>query len=49
MEDGVELPEGREIHEEYRYTLPVSLTISILAVLVGAVGVVMALTGFLLK
>jgi hypothetical protein len=35
MEDGVELPEGREIHEEYRYTLPVSLTISILAVLVA--------------
>jgi Domain of unknown function (DUF4337) len=31
----VELPEGREIHEEYRYTLPVSLTISILAVLVA--------------
>jgi hypothetical protein len=36
MEDGVELPEGREIHEEYRYTLPVSLTISILAVLVAS-------------
>jgi len=35
MEDGVELPEGHEIHEEYRYTLPVSLTISILAVLVA--------------
>jgi hypothetical protein len=35
MEDGVELPEAREIHEEYRYTLPVSLTISILAVLVA--------------
>ncbi len=36
MEDGVELPEGHEIHEEYRYTLPVSLTISILAVLVAS-------------
>ena len=36
MEDGVELPEGREIHEEYRFTLPVSLTISILAVLVAS-------------
>ena len=35
MEDGMELPEGRELHEEYRYTLPVSLTISILAVLVA--------------
>jgi len=35
MEDGVELPEGHEIHQEYRYTLPVSLTISILAVLVA--------------
>ena len=35
MEDGVELPEGHEIHAEYRYTLPVSLTISILAVLVA--------------
>jgi len=35
MEDGVELPEGHEIHGEYRYTLPVSLTISILAVLVA--------------
>ena len=36
MEDGVELPESREIHEEYRFTLPVSLTISILAVLVAS-------------
>jgi hypothetical protein len=35
MEDGVELPEAHESHEEYRYTLPVSLTISILAVLVA--------------
>src|SRR6202162_46056 len=35
MDDGIELPEAREIHEEYRYTLPVSLTISILAVLVA--------------
>ena len=35
MEDGVELPEAHEMHQEYRYTLPVSLTISILAVLVA--------------
>src|SRR6267142_7068506 len=32
-----ELPELPEGHQEYRYTLPVSLTISILAVLVAAV------------
>ena len=36
MDDGVELPEVHESHEEYRYTLPVSLTISILAVLVAS-------------
>ena len=35
MEDGVELPEAHEMHQEYSYTLPVSLTISILAVLVA--------------
>ena len=35
MDNGVELPEVHESHEEYRYTLPVSLTISILAVLVA--------------
>jgi hypothetical protein len=35
MEDGVDLPESHASHEEYRYTLPVSLTISILAVLVA--------------
>jgi len=35
MDDGVELPEVHTSHEEYRYTLPVSLTISILAVLVA--------------
>jgi hypothetical protein len=31
-----ELPEISEVHQDYRYTLPVSLTISILAVLVAA-------------
>ena len=35
MADGFELPEHHEGREEYRYTLPVSLTISILAVLVA--------------
>jgi len=35
MAEGVELPEVHEIREEYRYTLPVSLTMSILAVLVA--------------
>jgi Domain of unknown function (DUF4337) len=35
IQEGVELPEYHEIHQEYRYTLPVSLTISILAVLVA--------------
>jgi hypothetical protein len=35
MAEGVELPEVHELHEEYRYTLPVSLTMSILAVLVA--------------
>lgn len=35
MPEGLELPEGHAGHEEYRYTLPVSLTISILAVLVA--------------
>jgi hypothetical protein len=38
MPEGVELPEehlGHVSHEEYRYTLPVSLTMSILAVLVA--------------
>jgi hypothetical protein len=30
-----ELPEVPEVHQEYRFTLPVSLTISILAVLVA--------------
>jgi Domain of unknown function (DUF4337) len=35
MSEGVELPEVHVSHEEYRYTLPVSLTISILAVLVA--------------
>jgi hypothetical protein len=33
--EGVELPEGREGRQEYEYTLHVSLTISILAVLVA--------------
>ena len=33
--EGVELPEGREGRAEYEYTLHVSLTISILAVLVA--------------
>src|SRR5579863_1805332 len=37
MEDTPEIPEIPEGREEYRYTLPVSLTISILAVLVAAV------------
>jgi len=35
MEDQAEIPEIPEVREEYRYTLPVSLTISILAVLVA--------------
>jgi Domain of unknown function (DUF4337) len=37
MGEGVELPEvhASHSHEEYRYTLPVSLTMSILAVLVA--------------
>src|SRR5260221_7314106 len=35
IQEGVELPEFHESHQEYRYTLPVSLTISILAVLVA--------------
>ena len=35
LQEGVELPEFHESHQEYRYTLPVSLTISILAVLVA--------------
>src|SRR3982075_293823 len=35
IQEGVELPEQHEGREEYRYTLPVSLTISILAVLVA--------------
>ena len=35
MDDVVELPEDHASHEEYRHTLPVSLTISILAVLVA--------------
>src|SRR5579859_541405 len=35
MEGEVELPEIPERHAEYRYTLPVSLSISILAVLVA--------------
>jgi len=35
MHEGVELPEGHE-HGDYPFTLPVSVTISILAVLVAA-------------
>src|SRR5258708_16892876 len=35
IQEGVELPEFHESHQEYRYTLPVSVTISILAVLVA--------------
>jgi hypothetical protein len=35
MAEGLELPEVHEGREEYRYTLPVSLTMSILAVLVA--------------
>jgi hypothetical protein len=35
IQEGIELPEHHEGQEEYRYTLPVSLTISILAVLVA--------------
>jgi hypothetical protein len=35
IQEGVELPEQPEGREEYRYTLPVSLTMSILAVLVA--------------
>ena len=34
MPEGIELPESHE-HSEYRYTVPVSVTISILAVLVA--------------
>ena len=37
MPEGFELPERPEGREEYRYTLPVSLTMSILAVLVAGV------------
>jgi Domain of unknown function (DUF4337) len=36
IQEGVELPEVPEGRQEYRYTLPVSLTISILAVLVAS-------------
>jgi hypothetical protein len=35
IQEGVELPEHHEGREEYRYTLPVSLTMSILAVFVA--------------
>src|SRR3979490_2117885 len=35
LQEGVELPEPPEGQHDYRYTLPVSLTISILAVLVA--------------
>jgi ABC-type nickel/cobalt efflux system permease component RcnA len=35
IQEGVELPEHHEGRQEYRYTLPVSLTMSILAVLVA--------------
>jgi len=35
MAEGLEIPEIPERREEYRYTLPVSLTMSILAVLVA--------------
>jgi Domain of unknown function (DUF4337) len=35
IQEGVELPEVHPGREEYRYTLPVSLTMSILAVLVA--------------
>ncbi|HXN50445.1 MAG TPA: DUF4337 domain-containing protein [Candidatus Acidoferrum sp.] len=35
IQEGIELPEPPEGHQEYRYTLPVSLTISFLAVLVA--------------
>ena len=35
MPEGLEIPEIPERREEYRYTLPVSLTMSILAVLVA--------------
>jgi hypothetical protein len=35
IQEGLELPEQHEGREEYRYTLPVSLTMSILAVLVA--------------
>jgi hypothetical protein len=35
LQEGVELPEPPEGHHDYRFTLPVSLTISILAVLVA--------------
>jgi uncharacterized protein DUF4337 len=37
MHEGVELPEGHSGHGDNPYTLPVSVTISILAVLVAAV------------
>ena len=35
IQEGVELPEVHERREEYKYTLPVSITMSILAVLVA--------------
>jgi Domain of unknown function (DUF4337) len=35
MPEGLELPETHAVREEYKYTLPVSLTMSILAVLVA--------------
>jgi ABC-type Zn uptake system ZnuABC Zn-binding protein ZnuA len=35
LQEGVELPELHQEHQEYRYTLPVSLTMAILAVLVA--------------
>jgi ABC-type Zn uptake system ZnuABC Zn-binding protein ZnuA len=35
IQEGIELPERHAGREEYRYTLPVSLTMSILAVLVA--------------
>jgi hypothetical protein len=35
MPEGLELPEAHNEHSEYRYTVPVSVTISILAVLVA--------------
>jgi hypothetical protein len=36
IQEGVELPEVHEGREEYKYTLPVSITMSILAVLVAS-------------